>query len=286
MSNVSPEWLAAISRGRQYSIDAAPQHCQIPITAWLHPPLDERLQALIRRLGTKRTLSRQEVIFTKSQAVSNIVLVEQGVIARNFGLTASKPHTSAAISTPGHIGSGNLNFFTHRPAFGQYFALTRAEITSCPAELLISVLSTDQELFGLMVRHLECCTLSDRLGFALVAFAPVELRIKAFVITWAIHYAKVIQDSGDVILKMPVPLTRNNRCLVANASSVSTDSCLKAWKDKGVWMRDGDYVTFPTSFFEDAYTWMREAEEKSPFDYPKSLTELFRTLPEISNPWY
>lgn len=286
MSNVSPEWLAAISQGRQYSVAPTDTKYAVPITPWLHPPLDERLQALIRRLGIRRKLQRQEVIFANAQAVSELVLVEQGVVARNFGMASSKPHTSAAISTPGHLGSGNLNFFTRRPVFGQYFALTRAEVTCCAKDLLLSVLSTDPKLFSLLLKHLECCTLSDRVGFALVAFAPVELRIKAFVITWAIHFAKIIEDGSDLVVKMPVPLTRNNRCLVANASSVSTDSCLKSWKDKGVWIREGDFVTFPASFFDDAYRWMRNAEENSPYVYPKTLSELFRMLPKLTNPWY
>ncbi len=60
-----------------------------------------------------------------------------------------------------------------------------------------------------------------------MAFAPVEERLKAFVISWAVHYAKLSGRDGKPWLTMPVPLTRSNRCLLANASSVSTDTYLK-----------------------------------------------------------
>ena len=39
MRNVSNEWLAAISTGRDYSIDEKKRGCAVPITPWLHPPV-------------------------------------------------------------------------------------------------------------------------------------------------------------------------------------------------------------------------------------------------------
>ena len=52
MRNVSNEWLAAISTGRDYSIDEKKRGCAVPITPWLHPPVGKRLRDLITKLGT------------------------------------------------------------------------------------------------------------------------------------------------------------------------------------------------------------------------------------------
>lgn len=156
----------------------------------------------------------------------------------------------------------------------------------CNKELLLPVLKADPELFFLLGRHFESCALSDRIGFAYMAFAPVEERLKAFVISWAVHYAKLSEKDGEAWLTMPVPLTRSNRCLLANASSVSTDTYLKRWKDNGVWIRNGDFVSCPTSFLEETYKWMRNSEEQSAYSYAPTLLELFHHLPELRSHLY
>ena len=98
MGNVSTEWLAAISTGRDYSIDEKKKGCAVPVTPWLHPPVGKRLRDLITKLGTVRELERQEILYPQGRKVSDIVLVQQGVTARNFGNAVSGPK-AAAIST-------------------------------------------------------------------------------------------------------------------------------------------------------------------------------------------
>ena len=117
MGNVSVEWLAAISTGREYSIDEKKKGYAVPVTPWLHPPVGKRLRSLIIKLGTVRELERQEILYPQDRKVSDIVLVQQGVTARNFGHAVSAPK-AAAISTPGHFACGNLNFMTRRPSLG------------------------------------------------------------------------------------------------------------------------------------------------------------------------
>ena len=160
MRNVSNEWLAAISTGRDYSIDEKKRGCAVPVTPWLHPPVGKRLRDLITKLGTVRELDRQEILYPQGRKISDIVLVQQGVTARNFGNAVSGPK-AAAISTPGHFACGNLNFLTRRPSLGTYFALTKAQVVVCPKDLLLPVLTTDPELFAYTIRLLESCTLSD-----------------------------------------------------------------------------------------------------------------------------
>ena len=97
MGNVSTEWLAAISTGRDYSIDEKKKGCAVPVTPWLHPPVGKRLRDLITKLGTVRELERQEILYPQGRKVSDIVLVQQGVTARNFGNAVSGPKAAAVI---------------------------------------------------------------------------------------------------------------------------------------------------------------------------------------------
>lgn len=78
MGNVSTEWLAAISTGRDYSIDEKKKGCAVPVTPWLHPPVGKRLRDLITKLGTVRELERQEILYPQGRKVSDIVLVTTG----------------------------------------------------------------------------------------------------------------------------------------------------------------------------------------------------------------
>ena len=77
MRNVSNEWLAAISTGRDYSIDEKKRGCAVPVTPWLHPPVGKRLRDLITKLGTVRELDRQEILYPQGRKISDIVLVQQ-----------------------------------------------------------------------------------------------------------------------------------------------------------------------------------------------------------------
>lgn len=286
MSNVSQEWLSVVHNGRKYDIGVKTCDSSVPIVPWIHPPIHTKLQSLILRIGRKVPVPRQAQLISLERSICHLALVTQGVTARVFGNPNVGTEGAAAISPPGHLAFGNLNFFTERPAFGHYFALTKAEIVVCSKELLLPALKSDPDLFSLLVQHCESCSLSDRIGFAYQAFEPVEERLKAFAISWAVHYAKLFEAEGEPWLKMPVPLTRSNRCLLANASSVSTDNYLKKWKDQGVWIRNGDFVSCPVSFLEETYKWMRDSEEQSAYSYAPTLLELFKRLPTIQCPLY
>lgn len=72
MGNVSTEWLAAISTGRDYSIDEKKKGCAVPVTPWLHPPVGKRLRDLITKLGTVRELERQEILYPQGRKVSDM----------------------------------------------------------------------------------------------------------------------------------------------------------------------------------------------------------------------
>ena len=280
MANGITEWMAALHRGRIFDIERKDVEHAVPIVPWIHPPLHPELQRLLIKMGQRVRLDKNQKLTSTTRKIHHLAMVTQGVTARNFGSPTVTPK-GAAISPVGHIALGNLNFFTGRAAIGHYFALTKAEVTVVDKELLLPILKTEPELFSLLLKHFECGTLSDRLGFSLYAFGSVELRLKCFIISWAIEFAEVFYKGGEMWLRMPTPLTRINRCLVTNASSVSIDNCLKKWMGKGVWSRGGDFTTCQVDFFEDGYLWMRESEEQSEYRYPATLKELFSFLPAL-----
>ncbi len=134
------------SRGRQYDLDAKTPDCAVPIVPWIHPPVHPKLQNLIVRIGRKIQLSRQDKLISLDRSISHLALVTSGVTARNFGNPIVGTENAAAISPPGHIAFGNFELFTERPAFGHYFALTKAEVVVCNKELLLPALKADPEL--------------------------------------------------------------------------------------------------------------------------------------------
>lgn len=280
MAQTSAFWLSCINRGRKYSIESEAGSL-IPILPWIHPPLHPTLLELVCRLGVPHQVEKEEELLRLDQSIAHLAVVNRGVTGRNFGNNIIATDKAAAISLPGNIAYGNLNFFTDRPAFGHYFSITKAEVTVCPKNLLLTVLKEDSDLLLKFIRHLECCTLSDRLGLAMTAFVQVEVRLKAFIFGWAVRYGETYREGGKLHLRMPVPLTRSNQCLLTYSSQVSTDNVLKNWKNDGHWVREGDMVSIEVSFLDDAYTWMRNSEENSPYRYPKSASELFEALPTL-----
>ncbi len=275
MGRVSAEWEAAISQPkREARFDGSPS-C-IPILPWITPSLHPELRALVERLGTSRRLAAGENIFSPDTPVKDLVLVRRGVTARSVGDPDGQAAQAIAFATPGHIAAGNLNFFTQRPAFGHYFALTNCEIISCPSHLLRQIITQDLHLMNLAVQQFESCALSDRIGLGCLALLGVEMRIKTLAYIWAVNYARVITSPGEPMwLEMPVPLPRNVRCRVVSTSSVTMDKVLKEWKDAGVWIRQGDWVRLPVSHLMDIFLWLSKSSDPSSLPTARSLEELF-----------
>lgn len=281
MVNDRSQWMKSLHNGRIFDIDKKDIQHAVPIVPWIHPPLPLQLQELIIKNGKSYKFDKNQKLISIDRKIDHLAIVTEGVTARNFGSPIFTPN-GAAISPVGHIAFGNLNFFTGRAAIGHYFALTKAKISTIDKAVLLSLLKDDPDQYSLFQRHLECCTLSDRLAFSLYASASVEMRMKCFVIAWAIEYAEVFYENGQMWLRMPIPLTRILRALVVNTSSVSIDKWLKKWAEDGVWLRDGSFCTCLVDFFEEGYRWMRDVEESCEFDYPSTLKELFSHLPLLS----
>lgn len=278
MSVGTTSWLASLHKRRVFDLEKRNEQNAVPIAPWIAPPLHPDLQQLLLRIGKRTTVQKKDKLISSHSKIHHLVMVTQGVTARNAG-TPFVTSKGSAIAMVGHIAFGNLNFFTNRAAIGHYYALTKAELIVCDKEHLWPVLKAEPELFQLLIKQFEYCTLSDRLGFTLYSFASVEQRLKAFVIGWAMEYAEVFYEGDEMWLKMPTPLTRGNLSNIVNASTVSIDSCLTKWKKEGKWHREEDVIYTPVSFFEETYHWLRLTEEPSAYFYPHTLKELFAYLP-------
>lgn len=275
MLRISPEWEAAIAKPRREArLDEASS--PVPIVPWLAPSLHPELRELLARLGSVRRLAAGENVINPEEPVSSLVLVTRGVTGRSVGSPDGQSSEAIAVSTPGHIAAGNLNFFTRRPAFGRYFALTPCEIVSCPSDLLRRIIMQDVHLLGLAARQFEACTLSDRLGFGCIALLGVEMRCKVLAYVWAVNYARVLNPGeDDMWLEMPVPLPRAVRCRVVSTSSVSMDKVLKHWKDSGMWERDGNWVRLRAAHLRDVFEWLRRSSDPTTLPAAKSVEEIF-----------
>jgi len=68
------------------------------------------LVRIFLRLGLSKTL-KEERVFSPGERVDHVVLVTRGVTARAIGSTKGDS-PAIALSTPGHLAAGNLNFFS------------------------------------------------------------------------------------------------------------------------------------------------------------------------------
>ena len=75
-----------------------------------HHRLHPVLVRIFLRLGLSKTL-KEERVFSPGERVDHVVLATRGVTARAIGSTKGDS-PAIALSTPGHLAAGNLNFFS------------------------------------------------------------------------------------------------------------------------------------------------------------------------------
>ncbi len=275
MRNVSTTWLAAITHARNGAGDTDVLDRAFPILPWLTVSLHPKLTALMDQIGIVKTYGADEYLLEPDEPVNKFAYVRRGVTGRSAGDPHGQKSLAIAISTPGHIAYGNLNFFTERHAIGRYFSLTPAEVVVCERDLLYNLITKDPELLSLLVKQFECCTLSDRLGFISLALLSAEDRLKGFGCTWAANYGELIERDGIEWIRMPAPLSRRVRTAIVSVSDTWLDAKLQAWKKSRVWLREGDWVFVRPELLEPVYAWMLRAKGRSVrFKYPEHLRDL------------
>lgn len=281
MGGVSASWLAAAQAAQSDDWDAVEGPNGL-LTPWIAPRVPRRVAELISRLGNSRRLEAGEYIYAPHDRVDRLVLVRNGLTARAVVDPASSQPEAIAISPPGRLGSGNLNFFSGRPCAGRYFALCRSEIVSCPQSLIRAMGKSDPELGLLLVHYFELCNLSDRLAFASQVMLDVPTRLKTLLLSWAVsfgHEAERADTSGRWI-RMPALMARGDMARVIHASLMSVDRLLGEWRQTGQILREGEVAWVRPELLRDAHSWLcRTEEEASLHPRPRELSEVLRPRP-------
>jgi hypothetical protein len=260
MKYQSLSWLASIN----HILRDSEKQPVFPSIASAAPPCIIRL---FERIGIPRTLEAEEPLFSPGSPVNCLVLIRKGVTARAIG---SETNKTMAISIPGRIACGNLNFFTGRSCMGNYFAIVPSEVLYIRRELLLGIVENDAELLLHFVKTAELCALSDRMAFAALTLLPVESRLKAFYLAWAANYARYRREpNGEGWLVMPPSLPRKYLCYLVNSSRCSLDEILKKWKASAKFSWSRSEVKIRPSLLQESWQWMREIEEPSAFRRPK-----------------
>ena len=274
MAKFSQSWYASIVQGKNNTNSADAIYSKVPVMPWIHHRLHPILEKLFMKLGIARTLREGEKIFSSKEKVDHVVLVTKGVTGRAIGSTSGETQ-AIALSTPGHIAAGNLNFFSGRPAAGHYFAVTKAEVVCVPQSILTGVAKQDRIINELLQVQFELASLSDRVGFCCLSLLSTEDKLKALTSTWALNYGTMVyDDDGRKMIRMPVPLTRKYQVLVTNCSSVWLDKVLHKWIREKNWKRDGEFVLVNPELLEPFYLWIRGCmDEADSYNYPRTLAE-------------
>lgn len=250
-----------------------------PLLPWIAPHVPQPLLDMIERLGTVRQLKPGDYVFAQHERVNRLVYVRSGMTGRAVVEPASKNPEAMAISPPGRLGAGNLNFFSGRPCAGRYFAICRSEIVSCPQSLVLAMAKHDPEFGWLLVHYFELCSLSDRLAFATQVLLPVPLRLQMFFLSWACSFGQETEhpDLPGRWLSMPAPFARPDIARVIYASLISIDRLLCDWRQAGLMMRDGERLWLRPELLSEAHAWLCRTEE-SVSGHPRPA-ELVAMLP-------
>ncbi len=278
MGGVSAAWLRAMQTA-QRAVWLPERGPQAPLLPWIAPHVPQPIFEMIERLGTVRQLEPGDYVFASHERVNRLVYVRSGVTGRAVVDPASNHPEAMAISPPGRLGAGNLNFFSARPCAGRYFAICRSEIVSCPQTLLLTMAKRDLEFGLLLVHYFELCSLSDRLGFATQVLLPVPLRLQVFFLSWACSFGQEAEreDLPGRWLKMPVPPARPDIARVIYASLISIDRLLCTWRQSQLLLREGEQLWLRPELLRDAHAWLCRTEESaSGHPRPSELTDMLR----------
>ena len=103
-------WYVSIVQGKNNANSTGAIFCKVPVMPWIHHRLHPVLVRIFLRLGLSKTL-KEERVFSPGERVDHVVLATRGVTARAIGSTKGDS-PAIALSTPGHLAAGNLNFFS------------------------------------------------------------------------------------------------------------------------------------------------------------------------------
>ncbi len=274
----SSNWFKKIERSR----DAAyvrDRHGSFPIFPWLAPALHPTLRSLIERWGVEKILNaRDPVLGQITDKVDQLVLVKSGITARFFGSAYRQNSPAMAFSVPGRLACGNLNFFSHKPCIGSYFAVVPSVVVSVPQSLVMSMCEKDKDFMLLVASEFEKITLSDRLGFGILAQMDIEGRFLAFLLSWAVAFGHLEVIDNEEWVRMPLPLRGDALRAVLNCSSATLDRCVITLKQQGDYVVGADFARIKFERLKPIHRWIRNSEETSVEPPRKTLTHFFTSV--------
>lgn len=274
----SRSWFSELEKSRDQSFLVDDTN-RFPIFPWLAPTLHPEVQSFINRWGVEKHLKPKDpVLGHVTDRVDQLVLVKSGITIRYFGSPyASKSHCFA-FSAPGRLACGNLNFFTHRPCIGSYFAALPSTVVSVPQKLVDSVCKSDPEFMRLLVQEFEVINLTDRLGFGALFLLSVEERLLAFYLTWAANFGHLEIIDDEEWIRMPIPLRGEVLLGILGCSQSAIERYMAQIKQDGVYVVEDNSARIKLSVLRPIHNWIRNHEEKAS-DLPRDrLTQLLNDL--------
>lgn len=247
----------------------------LPSYPWLAPPLHSKLRSLIERWGVETELAPHDpVLGSSNDKVDKLVLVKSGITARCFGSISGLRRPAVAFSIPGRLACGNLNFFSHRPCVGSYFALVPSVVVSIPQSLLFSLCEKDPEMLMIVAREFELINLSDRLGFGVHTTLGVEDRLLAYFITWVVAFGREEIIDDVCWIRTPAPLRGEALQYVVNCSAAALERALANLKASGAYVNQNDSALIKLEALLPVHRWLRNIEERSSALYRNPLRKI------------
>ncbi len=271
----SHNWFREIERSRDRAYNEA-AFGSFPIFPWLAPALHPELRSLIERWGVVRKVNaREPILGNPNNKVDQLVLVRSGITARFFGLVYRQSNPAMAFSVPGRLACGNLNFFSGRPCYGNYFAVVPSEVVSVPQSLVRQMCETNARFAMLVASEFEKISLSDRLGFGLLAKLDVENRFLAFLLSWAVTFGHMEMQGEEAWVRMPLPLRGEALESVLNCSSATLNRYQNALKQRGDFVVEGDIARVRLDLLKPINNWIRNIEDPTEQGSRARLSNLF-----------
>lgn len=256
----SSKWFEEIARVRDGS-DGADR--SVPLFPWLAPPLARSVRDVIERWGVVRHLRAGDpVLGGQSDRVDKVVLVKSGITVRHFGSSYAQHQSAYAISLPGRLACGNLNFFTSLPCVGRYYALVPSTVTAVSQDLLRAMCRKDAAFCITLLREFESIALTDRIGFGATISLTIRDRILAFLLTWAAALGSLTCIDGALWVRIPTPLSNEALRSVIYSSQAAFERAWRRLREEGIYVAENDGARVLLSALKPIHLWLRHQEER------------------------
>lgn len=278
-SLIPPDWPPLIVEFyEKFPSRGLPSAEYFPIFPWIGPRVSKKIIEKVSELGSERRLSTGELLFEIGARVDKLCINLKGFSARSLVNPAGFEAQGIGIAPPLHIAAGNLNFFTQRPCSGCYYALCSTQILECSSQQLREEAQKDPELMLELSRHFEMCTISDRIVFACRALINPELRLQAFLCSWAANFGLLEQNRcKDAKIKT---VNLPGSALIGKIMAIYplvVERTFEKWEALGLLEISNDKTLVAPSLIDPIYQWITlKDKESGVVPYPSSIQTLLK----------